>query len=340
MFRIMRDLRWGLMALAVLGVLLPDGANAATCTTQAQMTPAERDALAGTARNLVNQVKTGNVAGLRAETIPSVAAQFGAIAAAANRLRPMVENATITVNDVYAMDASTEPAGKSQTEFYCGSPVVMLTFSNLPPGKYGLAIVHATGVPKPQQISLILSEENGSRWMLAGFLSRPMVEGGHNGIWYWRQAREYAAKNAKWSAWLYYQTAAYLLNPAQFVSSPNFQKLNREMDQAKPANAPGARPMMLDANGSAFAIRSIGTTTEFGTLDLEVRYEPNSAQLAELRDPVAARKQMIAVMNALLTDYPELRSAFHGIWVRAISGNASVFALDLPMNQIGASGAS
>ena len=340
MFRTMRKLRCSLLTLAVAGVLSSLYANAASCTTEAQMTAAERDALAGTARNLVSQVQTGNVAGLRAETIPSVAAQFDAIAAAANQLKPLVQNASITVDNVYAMDASTEPAGKAQTEFYCGSPVVMLTFSNLPPGKYGLAIVHATGVPKPQQISLILSQENGNHWMLAGFLNRPMVEAGHNGIWYWRQAREYAAKNQKWSAWLYYQAAAYLLNPAQFVSSPNFQKLNREMDQAKPANVPGAKPMMLDANGSAFEITSIDTTTEFGGLDLQVRYQPNPQQLAELRDPVAARKQMITVMNALLTDYPELRSAFHGIWVRAISGNAAVFALDLPMNQIGAAGAS
>lgn len=328
-------LRCGLLALAAVGALLPVMANAASCTTEAQMTGAERDALAGAARNLVGQVQTGNVENLRAETIPSVAAQFGAIAAAANALKPLVQNATITVNDVYAMDASTEPAGKAQTEFYCGSPVVMLTFSNLPPGKYGLAIVHATGVPKPQQISLILSQENGNRWMLAGFLNRPMVEAGHNGIWYWTQAREYAAKNQKWSAWLYYQTAAYLLNPAQFLSSPNFQKLTREMDEAKPANLPGAKPMMLDANGSAFEITSVGTTTEFGGLDLEVHYQPNPQQMAELRNPVQARQQMIAVMNALVTDYPELRSAFHGIWVRAISGNASVFALDLPMGQIG-----
>ena len=330
----LRKLGCGLLALAVAGVLLPVSANAASCMTEAQMTAAERDALAATARNLVGQVQTGNVAGLRAETIPSVAAQFDAIAGAANRLKPMVQNATITVDNLYGLDASTEPAGSAKTEFYCGSPVVMLTFNNLPPGKYGLAIVHATGVPKPQQISLILSQENGNRWMLAGFLNRPMVEGGHNGIWYWEQARQYAAKNQKWSAYLYYQAAACLLNPAQFVSSPNFQKLNREMDQSKPANVPGAKPMMLDANGAAFAINYVGTTTEFGGLDLEVRYQPNPQQMAELRNPVQARQQMIAVMKALTTDYPELRSAFHGIWVRAISGNVSVFALDLPMGQI------
>ncbi|MFZ0661576.1 MAG: hypothetical protein WAM66_02700 [Acidobacteriaceae bacterium] len=333
---------YGLLLLGVAGFLWPLRANAASCETESQMTAAQRDALAAAARNLVSKVQSGNVAGLRAETIPAVAEQFGAIAAAANRLKPLVQSATITVNDVYALDASSEPADKPETEFYCGTPVVMLTFSNLPPGKYGLAILQASGVPNPQQISLILSESTGNRWMLAGFLNRPMVEAGHNGIWYWKQARQYAEKDMKWNAWFYYQTAAYLLNPAEFLSSPNLQKLKREMDATRPPSLPGPKPMMLDANGSAFEITAVGTTTEFGGLDLEVNYTPNAAQLVQLRDPVAARKQVVAVMTALAMAYPELRSAFRGIWVRANQGNASVFALDLPMNQIGegAAGAS
>ena len=253
-------------------------------------------------------------------------------------MRAAVAAGACMINDVYALDASSEPADKPQTEFYCGTPVVMLTFSNLPPGKYGLTILQATGVPKPQQISLILSESSGNRWMLAGFLNRPMVEAGHDGLWYWEQARQYAAKSMKWNAWFYYQAAAYLLNPAEFLSSPNLQKLKREMDATRPPSLPGPKPLMLDANGSAFEITAVGTTTEFGGLDLEVNYTPNAAQLAQLRDPVAARTQVIAVMNALVMAYPELRSAFRGIWVRANQGNASIFALDLPMNQIAAAG--
>jgi len=83
-----------------------------------------------------------------------------------------------------------------------------------------------------------------------------------------------------------------------------------------------------------FQITGMGTTTEFGGLDLEVRYTPNPTQLAALRNPVSARTQVVQVMKGLLETYPELRPAFHGIWVRANQGNAQVFALDLPMNQI------
>ena len=39
-------------------------------------------------------------------------------------------------------------------------------------------------------------------------------------------------------------------------------------------------------------------------------------------------------MTALLALHPGLREAFRGIWLRADQGNVSVFALDLPMDQI------
>lgn len=91
---------------------------------------------------------------------------------------------------------------------------------------------------------------------------------------------------------------------------------------------------MLNVHGSNFELMSIGTTTTFGGLDLEVHYTPSTAQLAQLRDPATARQQVVDVMSALLAAHPEMRQAFRGIWMRADQGNVSIFALDLPMNQI------
>jgi hypothetical protein len=67
-----------------------------------------------------------------------------------------------------------------------------------------------------------------------------------------------------------------------------------------------------------------------------VHYLPDAAQAAQLHDPGAARAQVVAVMRALLAEHPELRVAFQGVWVHADlpEGNASVFALKLPMDQI------
>jgi hypothetical protein len=41
-------------------------------------------------------------------------------------------------------------------------------------------------------------------------------------------------------------------------------------------------------------------------------------------------------MTALLSLHPELHDAFHGMWVHADQGSASLFSLELPMEQIGA----
>jgi hypothetical protein len=190
-------------------------------------------------------------------------------------------------------------------------------------------------VPQPQQISLILSQTAEDRWMLGGFFSRPMIEAGHDGLWYWLSARDYARKNMGWDAWFYYRVAAYCLAPVDFLSSPNLEKLKSEADHARPENLPDTKPLMVSAPGFVFQVTTIDTTVLFGPLDLEVHYIPDANQAAQLRDPLTARKQVTELMVALLTMHPELRDAFHGIWVQADQGSASMFSLELPMDQIG-----
>jgi hypothetical protein len=169
------------------------------------MTPAQRESLSNAARSMITDVQSGDVQHLRANTIPAVAADFDGIAASAATLKPLVQQATITVDSFYALDASAEPAGVARTDFYCGTPVVVLNFTDLPPASYALVILHATGVPNPQQISLILSESADHRWLLGGFFSKPMTLAGHDGLWYWVSARKFAHTNMNWDAWFYYR---------------------------------------------------------------------------------------------------------------------------------------
>ena len=323
-----------LLFVACAVVILPLVTRAATCKTQSQMTPVERDSLSSAARAMLGQIQSGDVQALRANTIPAVAADFGGIAGSIENLKPLVQQAAITVDSLYTLDASTEPAGAARTDFYCGMPVVVLNLNNLPPGTYALAILHATGVPLPQQISLILDQSTPSRWMLAGFFSRPMTEAGHDGLWYWVSARRFAQRNMNWDAWFYYRTAAISLDPVEFLSSPNLDKLQHEADRVHPDNLPATKPLMLSAQGSVFQVTTIDTTALFGPLDLEVHYTPDPSQAALLRDPPMARKQVTAVMTALLAMHPEFESAFHGIWVQADAGSASLFSLELPMDQL------
>src|SRR5580658_4231705 len=253
-----------LLLMTLAGAMVPLTARAGSCKTQSQMTAAQRDALSGAARTMVGEVQSGDVQALRANTIPAVAADFSGIAESVGTLKPLVQQAVITVDSLYALDASTEAVGAARTDFYCGTPVVVLDFNNLPPGTYALAILHATGVPQPQQISLILSETPEHRWMLGGFFSKPILEATHDGLWYWVSARNYAQRNMNWDAWLYYRIAAYFLDPVEFLSSPNLDKLQHEEEHVHPTNLPAPQqPLMLAAHGAVFQVNSIDTATTF-----------------------------------------------------------------------------
>jgi hypothetical protein len=322
------------LLLTCIGALLPLHIRAASCKTQSQMTSAQRDALSNAGRAVAENLQSGDVHTLQANTIPAVAADFAGIADSANTLKPLVQGAAITIDSLYLLDASAEPAGAPRTDFYCGTPVVVLNFNSLPAGMYALVILHATGVPQPQQIALILSPTPEGRWMLAGFFSKPMTQAGHDGLWYWTSARKYAERKMNWDAWFYYRTAAFFLDPVEFMSSPNLEKLQHEQEKVQPDTLPGTKPLVLDAHGSNFQVTSIDTSASLGALDLDVYYAPDDAQAARLRDPPSARKQVTDLMTALLTLHPELQEAFHGMWIHAQKGDATLFLLELPMDQV------
>jgi hypothetical protein len=316
--------------------MIAQSACAASCKTESQLTPVDREALSSATRTVTSAIQSGDVQALQADTIPAVASDFSGIASSVQALAPLVQKATITINNLYGLDAATEAPGAPTTDFYCGTPVVILNFNGLPPGNYALAIVHASGVPQPQQISLILAKTPENRWMLAGLFDRPMVDAGHDGLWYWINARQFAQKKMDWNAWFYYRLAANLLDPVDFLSSPNLDKLHRETDQVHPTNLPGNKPLILNVNGNTYQVTAIDTTSALGALDLEVHYLPDTSQVSQLHDPPSARKQVLDVMTTLLALHPEIQDAFHGIWVHADQGDASVFSLELPMNQIAA----
>lgn len=325
---------WALAMLA--GLALP--AFAVSCMTQSQLTGEQRTAIQQAAHTLAENVEAGNAAAVRAQTVASVAAQFDGIADSIQAINASIQHATLTVDGIYLLDA-TDLKSAQETQFFCGAAGSALTVEvdipSLPPGKYVLAILHATGVRQPQQLSFILQNDaaGGPDWKLAGFFTRPMMMGGHDGDWFWTQARNYAAKKQRWDAWFYYQTAQYLLDPVDFITSPNLQKLQREAEEARPDNLPGANPLRISNGTQSFDITSLHTGELSNQLDLVVTYNATPSQ-----DPVAARAQVTAVMRALLEQHPELESAFHGLWVHAATpGNQNPFALELPMDQIQAS---
>jgi hypothetical protein len=322
------------LTLAVpIALALP--AFGVSCMTQSQMTSAERTLLAQSAQMIGQNVEAGNAAAVRTQTIASVAAQFDGIATSIQNVNAFIQHATLTVDGLYLLDA-TDLKAAQETQFFCGvagsSLTVEVTIPGLPPGKYAFAVLHATGVKQPQQISLVLQNDppGSPDWKLAGFFTRPMTMSGHDGVWFWRQARDYAAKKQLWPAWFYYQTAQSLLMPVDFISSPNLQKLEKESEQSRPEVLPGQEPMRLTAGTQTFTITNVHAGEFSDQLDLIVTYSATPGL-----DAVTSRAQVTAVMRALLQQYPGLRDAFHGLWVYAATpGNQTPFALELPMNQI------
>ena len=306
-------------------------AYSVTCKTQAAMTDAERTPIIEAARQIATDVQAGRVDALKAATVPEVAANFNVIQQSAAALTPLMTGATLTVDAVYRLDAATAKASDDQTQFFCDAAdnASHATFSiqHLPPGQFAFALVHATGVAKPQQLGLLLQTANAAGpWQLAGFFPKPLSVAGHDGLWYWQQARSYAQKKQPWNAWFYYSTASYLLQPAGFFSSTNLEKLVDEQQAAKPAGLPGETPLTVMANGAPARIDSLRTDDELGGLDLVIHYQGSSDT-----DPVAARARTVAVMKALLAAHPELREGFHGLWAFADTPTGQPFSLELPM---------
>lgn len=330
-----RSIRLSLLSwVAFLGLAAP--AFAVSCVTQSQMKPDQRTILAQSAQMLAANVKNGNAAGVQAQTIPAVASNFGGIANTIQAMNASIQRATLTVDLLYILDASDIKAPQD-TEFFCGvagSPLtVTITIPGLPPGKYALAVLHATGVEHPQQLSMILQNDppNSAVWKLAGFFTKPMTIDGHDGLWFWRQARTYAAQKDDWTASFFYKEAQLLLQPVEFLSSPNLQKLQKETEQAQPSEMPSEnQPVELNTSAGRYQLTDVHVGDFNNQMDLVVTFNapPNL-------NPVQARQQVIAVMQALLQQHPGLATAFHGMWVHASApGGQSPFALELPMSEI------
>jgi hypothetical protein len=322
------------LAGPILLLTLAPPAFAVSCKTQATMTEADRAPIVQAARQIALDVQGGRTAELKTATVPEVAAKFDSIAQAATALKPLITGATITVNAVYRLDAADAKPGDEQEQFFCdaadNSSHATLTIQHLPAGQFAFALIHATGVAKPQQIALLLqSLQIGGPWQLAGFFPKPLSMAGRDGLWYWKQARVYADKKQLWNAWLYYSTTITLLQPAGFFSSPNLERLVDEQQAVRPPDLPAAKPLELHAAGATYTVTSVRTDDALGALDLVAHYNSTSS------DPVTGREHTIAVMRALLALHPELRDAFHGLWVFADPGpGGQAFSLEQPMAEI------
>jgi hypothetical protein len=305
-------------------------ARAATCTSQAEIPPADRDQIAAAGLQLSTDIEKPDFTALQGALLPSEEAAWEGIHEAAQQAVTLVKGGQIQIRNVFLLDATalTAPA---DTQFFCsdasGSMTVTLNMRALPPGRYAVVLADAVGAPLAGQLAFILAS-TAQGWRLGGFLARQGAFDGHDGVWYWTLARSATKADLSWSAWYLYDAARYLLVPVDYLSSPNLQKLDQEQAQLKDSPR-DAFPLSLADGARTWKIDGVRLDTTLDEPDLGVTYESTG-----VTDPAAARTEAVAVLSALLKAHPDLKQNFHGMWAYAMNDGKRTFAIELPMAQI------
>ena len=294
-----------LLLLAFLAAGAGSRASAQTCTTQSQMTQAGRDTLAGVALKLAQAIQAGDQTAVKTLTIPEFVSNFTPVADVIASSEPRLKSGHPQVEQLYLLDASSLKSA-TDTQFFCtlnhSQAEADFSIPQLPPGRYAFAMVRFDQ-PSPFRLSFLL-RQSPSTWLLAGLYPKPLAAAGHEGLWYWTQARQLAATQP-WTAWLYLQEAQILLQPAAFVSSTHLEKLSSELSTSAPPAAKGLSsdaPLVLKASdGQEYRFAALSVDDSLGKEKIDVAAH---LKIDSLGDGGAARQRNLAAMAALVAAHP------------------------------------
>jgi len=330
------------VAVLAVGILLSGAASAEVCTTQSQMTAPDRDALAAAGRNLAAKVQAGDVSGLQASTVPEYAKDFSGIGDVVGATAAKLKGGTIAVEQVYLLDGTqlkkNADGSAPDAQFFCSlnKSVAEADFliPGLLPGRYGFVMVNVRSA-SPWQLSFLLRQDQG-RWAMAGFYPKALTASGHDGLWYWIQARAMATRKEHWNAWLYYQQAQALLQPAGFVESSHLEKLKSEQAAAAPPAlsdgiSPNAPLVVKGKDGTEYRFIGLGVDDSLNAAKIDVVAH---LKVDQMGDAATAKKRNSDASSALLAAYPELRKSFHGVWIFAQTAGQNPYATEESMNEI------
>ena len=325
-------LRVGSLALVLLAAA---GAVGQSCQTSEEMDAATRGALEAAGRQFFDYTAKGDVASMRQNAIPSLAANFSGIEAAAKDSQENLSGAQATVRAPYLLKAEgKEPIARA--EFLCGvfgrtgqtGNSAVFVIPNLPPGDYGVVILDVAG-NSPSTLSLVL-QKVGNDWKLGGFYARPKQIAGHDGAWFREQARAFKKKGQNHNAWLYYGKARDLLAPVPFMSTMETDKLYDESQAVQPSDLPSNEtPVELSGGGKVFRVTTMFPVGVGNDVDLVLKYQSPS-----IANPTQTYQDNLAAIHALVTKYPEYREGFGAIIARAVEPSGKDYGTMLAVKDI------
>src|SRR3954471_3600321 len=297
-------------------------ASAETCTAGSEMDAATKSSIDSAARQMFAQMQQGDVFGLKQNSIPALASNFGSIEQTIISNKPRYAAVSMTVRNDYALDApGTAPIPRA--EFLCGvwgqPDFTTFVIPNLPPGKYAVVVSDLAG-QSPSTLSLILQQQ-GAGWKLAGYYPQPPPVGGKDGNALLQQARTYKSQGQPHNAWFYYLMAWERIAPLQFMFNKSLEGIRQEIAQSQPADLPTPeKPFDFSADGKNYKITTLAPFTDKDDVDLVLKY-----QAADVSNTMQVDKDNKALVNAFLARYPEYKSAFTAIVARAVAPNGQDF---------------
>jgi hypothetical protein len=329
----------GWLWLLVLGTFLHlygAPAYAQTCQSSGDISTDVQTALKTTAQRYFEMTAHGDVAGLRQNSIPSLAADFAGIEGVVKDNQAAFAGAKATVRPPFLLIADgAEPLARA--EFLCGvfgktgqtenSAVFILP--NLPPGKYGVTIFDVNSGEKASTLTFIL-QQAGTEWKLGGLYARSSQASGHDAAWFIQRARDFKAKSKNHDAWLYYREAIALSIPVDFMSTQLTDKLYEEVQSIQPTDVPTAGNFAdLNIGGKVYHLMEIFPLAVGNDLEVVIKY-----QCPDVSDTARTFQENMTVIKALVVKFPELREAFSGVVARAVEPSGRDYGSLLAMKNI------
>jgi hypothetical protein len=309
---------------------------AESCQSGSDLDDATKKALTTAAMRDFDLIAKGDVASLRQNAIPSLAADFSGIEGKVKESQAALAGAKPEARSPFVLVAEGT-AALPRAEFFCGvfgskgqtKDSAVFTLNNLPPGKYGVVILDAPTPKGAYSVSLIL-QQLGSDWKLGGLYTKSAQSAGHDSEWYAAKGREYQSKGQAHNAWLYNVQAISLVSPLPFMSTAVTDKLYDDLQKSQPADFPAdGKTTDLSAGGVSYKLTAIFPQVVGNDLDLIVKY--SAADISNSNQTYASN---VAVMKALAAKYPELRDAFASVVARAVDPSGRDYGTMLAMKDI------